>query len=165
MTSMRTLLIVVLVAAAGLVGLAVWQDRTSSRQVEAPAYSEGDMITVEGCLTAARGATAFAITPADRDGLTSAMTSRSEALTYSYELVGRADELRPYAGQVVRIRGRVSDPETDAEIDTTQKTPPAGQTSDADAQVKTTTEAQIEVRRLNVESVEATNQSCPTAQE
>lgn len=164
MTSMRTLLIVVLVAAAGLVGLAVWQDRTASKRVDAPAYSEGDIVTVEGCLTAAGDAKAFAVTPVDRDSLTSAMTSRDDAPTYTYELVGHVDELRAHAGNVVRVRGRVSNPETDAEVDHTQKTPAAGQSGD-ETQVRTTVEAEIEVRRLNVESVEPTTERCPAPQQ
>lgn len=160
MSSIRTLLVVVIVAAAGLIALAVWQDRSATRTVSAPAFVEGDVIAVEGCLTAS-GAGAFALTPVDRDPLTSAMTSRSGATTYTYELVGGAAELRPFVGQRVRVRGRASDPGADVDLDRGQTTPPAGQARDSDARVGTRMEAEIEVRRLDVESVENIPGTCP----
>ncbi len=162
MSSIRTLLVVVLVAAAGLIAFAVWQDRTTET-VNRPAFDAGDVIAVEGCLTAASGMNAFALTPVERDPLTSAMTSRNEATTFTYELVGDPSELRGLVGQRVRIRGLASNSAgEDIDLDRERTTPPAGQGEESEARVETKEEAEIVVRRLEVQSVESIPGTCPT---
>lgn len=162
MSSIRTVLVVVLVAAAGLIAFAVWQDRTTET-VNRPAFDAGDVIAVEGCLTAASGVNAFALTPVERDPLTSAMTSRSGPTTFTYELVGDSSELRGLMGRRVRVRGLASNPPgADIELDRERTTPPAGQGEESEARVETREEAEIAVRRLEVQSVETIPGACPT---
>ncbi|HEX7085283.1 MAG TPA: hypothetical protein VF198_02885 [Vicinamibacterales bacterium] len=162
MSSIRTLLVVVLVAAAGLIAFAVWQDRTTDT-VNRPAFNAGDVIAVEGCLTAASGVNAFALTPVGRDPLTSAMTSRTNPTMFTYELVGDPDALRGFVGRRVRIHGLASNPgEDNVELDRERATPPAGQGEESEARVETREEMEIAVRRLEVRSVESIPGTCPT---
>lgn len=151
-------LVVLIVWAAG-----GWADRTADR-----GFATGVPITVEGCLTAGTDANAFALTPLELDPLGSTLADSATDVrpTFTYELVGDPSALRDHVGEVVNVNGVVAeDVERDAEVERKETTAPAvperGDSPPPDeATVRTTEEAEIEVRRMQVESVEPTGQSC-----
>jgi hypothetical protein len=140
----------------------------------APAFSQqsaGDraqrgrdhqQLTVTGCLTAGAGAQRFVLTPIKKDPLSSEMETRTTdvAPTYTYELIGGRD-LKPHVGQIVNVTGRLDrDYEKEAEVVKRERETPAGKRGDTTSRVETKEKAELEIRRLQVQTVDSTGKSC-----
>jgi hypothetical protein len=128
----------------------------------------GEEVTIKGCLTAAPDRAAFVVT-ADRDALTSdAIYAGSGGTpTYTYELMGNTGDLASHVGRQVEVTGRLDDDrEDDVDVDKEEKTElPEVQSGDRKVEptIKTETEMEINVRRLQVAKVAATGQACQQA--
>jgi hypothetical protein len=125
----------------------------------------GDEVKITGCLTAAADQSAFVVT-ADRNALVSgALYSGSgETPTYTYELIGNAQDLSTHVGQQVEVIGHVDktrkdEVKVDDEVKTTLPETQSGKDTVKPA-IRTDAEMEINVRRLNVSSVKATGQRC-----
>ena len=129
----------------------------------------GDQVTVKGCLTAAPDRAAFVVT-ADRDALTSdAIYAGSGGTpTFTYELMGNTGDLASHVGRQVEVTGRLdNDRKDDVDVDDKAKTAlPQVQSGDRKVEptIKTDTEVDINVRRLEVAKVTPTGQACQQAQ-
>jgi hypothetical protein len=125
----------------------------------------GKEITVTGCLTSAADRGAFVVT-ADRNALTSGAlhAGDGETPTYTYELTGNAADFTPHVGRQVEVKGRVDDDrDDDVKVDAEEKIElPKTRSGDDTVQpaIKTDTEMNINVRRLQVDSVTATGRPC-----
>jgi hypothetical protein len=125
----------------------------------------GKEITVTGCLTSAADRGAFVVT-ADRNALTSGAlhAGDGETPTYTYELTGNTQDLPQHVGRQVQVTGRVDeDRDDEVKVDAEEKTElPATQSGDEKVKpaITTDTEMNINVRRLQVSSVQQTGQPC-----
>jgi hypothetical protein len=143
-------------------GTAVARDSATGAAVDA---ATGEEITVTGCLTAAPDRAAFVVTAA-RDALTSdAMYAGSGGTpTYTYELMGNTGDLNSQVGRQVEVTGRLDDDRNaDVDVDKEEKTElPEVQSGDRKVEpiIKTETEIDINVRRLQVAQVTATGLAC-----
>jgi hypothetical protein len=146
-------------------GAAAARDSESGKAVDA---ATGEEVTVKGCLTAAPDRAAFVVT-ADRDTLTSdAIYAGSGGTpTYTYELMGNTGDLASHVGRQVEVTGRLhEDRDDDVDVDKEEKTElPQVQSGDRKVEptIKTETEMEINVRRLQVAKVTATGQACQQA--
>ena len=136
--------------------------RPENLQADATAPS-GPEVSVTGCLTAGRDASAFVLTAA-RDSLATGtlQASRGEVPTYTYELVGAPADLTPHVGKQVEVRGRI-DPDVKESVDVEAKTrdeQPAVRAGQDSARVETRQEIEIDVRRLYVLSTTPTDRRC-----
>jgi hypothetical protein len=139
----------------------------ADREARDTAENKPTSVTETGCLTA-RG---------DQFVLTDLQpTSGVKAETQSFQLVGMDDELRQHVGKTVRVAGVAEGGEVAVVRESTPSpdpNQPAGTSGQApkptavpkspgqgDAQVSTQTETQFEVRKLRVESVTPTGDSC-----
>lgn len=165
-TGTRTPAWLLLLGAAALVVLIVWAASRWADRTEDAGFATGEPITVEGCLTARPDGAAFVLTPSELNPLGTALSRSAGEVrpTFTYELVGDAGALRPHVGQLVSVTGTVAeDVEREAEVDREQTTAPAagdGSPPPEGAQVETSHEAEIQVRRMTVQSVKSTGQSC-----
>lgn len=147
-------------------GSTVAGDRATGDAVNA---ASGDEITVKGCLTAAPDRAAFLVT-AERDALTSdAIYAGSGGTpTYTYELMGNTGDLTTHVGRQVEVTGRLDKArEDDVDVDEEEKTElPPVQSGDRKVEptIKTETEMDINIRRLDVAKVAATGQACQQVQ-
>jgi hypothetical protein len=129
----------------------------------------GEEVTVKGCLTAAADRAAFVVT-ADRDALTSGAiyAGAGGTPTYTYELMGNTGDLTSHVGRQVEVTGRLdADREDDVNVDKEEKTElPEVQSGDRKVEptIKTETEMDINVRRLQVARVAPTGQPCQQAE-
>jgi hypothetical protein len=148
-----------LCATAGLVlGLAL-PARTQTSGTQA-----NELITVNGCLTARPDGQSYALTPvkAPQVGDAIAKSASDVKPTFTYELVGDADQFRPHVGRLVTANGRVDTSAKKSEdVDKEQKAAPPATTRDAKPQVKVEERARIEVRRLVVSSLTSEGKACP----
>ena len=125
----------------------------------------GDEVTVTGCLTSAPDRGAFVVTAA-RDALTSGAlyAGDGETPTYTYELTGNVSDLHAHVGREVEVKGRLDDDRRDeVEVDEEEKTElPERQSGDdrVTPAIETDTEMDINVRRLEVNSVAETGRAC-----
>ena len=130
----------------------------------------GEEITVKGCLTAAPDRAAFVLT-ADRDALTSdaIYAGAGGTPTYTYELMGNTGDLTSHVGRQVEVTGRLDDDrDDDVDVDKEEKTElPEVQSGDRKVEpiIKTETEMDINIRRLQVARVAPTGQACQQAQD
>lgn len=137
----------------------------SSGTASTDTNATGPEISVTGCLTASIDGTSYALTPTD-----SASTAASRSMqapgreTLTYELVGDSEDFRRHANTVVTARGREdSSVRRDAEVERTdeaEQRPAAG--ASATPTVETKEEVEVNVRRLQVASVVATGDTCPS---
>lgn len=147
-------------------GSAIARDGATGDAVDA---ATGDEITVKGCLTAAPDRAAFVVT-ADRDALTSdAIYAGSGGTpTYTYELMGNTGDLTTHVGRQVEVTGRLdTDRKDDVDVDEEEKTAlPPVQSGDrkVEPSIKTETEVDINIRRLQVAKVAPTGQACQHVQ-
>lgn len=121
-------------------------------------------VTITGCLTARPDGKSYALTVIKAPPLAdAARTATSDVKeTFTYELVGRPDELRPHVGHVVTAKGRIdSSMDTDAEVASRRTETPPPAASDVKPTVKVEERADIEVRRLTVSSVVSDGKPCP----
>jgi hypothetical protein len=116
-------------------------------------------------LTAAPDRAAFVVTAA-RDTLTSdAIYAGSGGTpTYTYELMGNTGDLTSHVGRQVEVTGRLDEDRKDTvDVDNEEKTAlPEVQSGDRKVEptIKTETEIDINVRRLQVAQVTATGVAC-----
>lgn len=134
---------------------------TASTSTEA----RGPEISVTGCLTANLEGTSYALTPSDT---ATSPTERAIQLpgrqTITYELVGNSEDFRRHANTVVTARGREdASVRREADVERTEEAEqrPAPGTSDTPS-VETTEEVGVNVRRLDVVSVVASGENCPS---
>lgn len=124
-----------------------------------------DEITVTGCLTASARGDAFVLTPLKKDPLTAEMTARTTDVTptYTYELTG-GQNMRAHVGQQVSITGTLDrSVKKDTEVDREQKTQTApARPGDPKPTVKTEEKAELELRRLQVQTVKSIGKPCVT---
>jgi hypothetical protein len=143
-------------------GTTVARDSATGAAVDA---ATGEEITVTGCLTAAPDRAAFVVTAA-RDALTSdAMYAASGGTpTNTYELIGNTGDLNSQLGRQVEETGRLDyERKADVDVDKEEKTElPEVQSGDRKVEpiIKTETEIDINVRRLQVAQVTATGLAC-----
>jgi hypothetical protein len=117
-------------------------------------------ISVAGCLTAGPEQQKFVLT-AESTPLTSmAVRATGTATTFTYELVG-GENLARYLGQRVTVHGRVDEEQDSAEFAREREAPVDSATPQGDTPTVTSTEVvEIEVRRLFIESVVPSSESC-----
>jgi hypothetical protein len=124
-----------------------------------------DEVTVTGCLTANARGDRFVLTPLKRDPLSAEMTSRTtDAVpTYTYELSGGTN-LRAHIGQQVSVTGKLDRGfEQDAEVDRDRQTQAAPASPNAPKPtVETEEKAEVELRRLQVNTVKSIGKPCDT---
>lgn len=134
---------------------------TASTSTEA----RGPEISVTGCLTANLEGTSYALTPSD-----TATSAADRAIqmpgreTITYELVGNPEDFRGHANMVVTARGREdASVRRDADIERTDEAEqrPAPGSTDTPS-VETTEEVGVNVRRLDVVTVVASGENCPS---
>jgi hypothetical protein len=136
---------------------------------EAVDAATGEEITVKGCLTAAPDRAAFVLT-ADRDALTSdaIYAGTGGTPTYTYELMGNTGDLTAHVGRQVEVTGRLDDErKDDVDVDKKERTDlPEVQSGDRKVEptIKTETEMDINIRRLQVGRVAPTGQACQQVQ-
>jgi hypothetical protein len=127
-----------------------------------PPRAEGDNVpvTVNGCLTAGPNQQRFVLTAATEPITSTAVRATGSAPTFTYELIGGRN-LADHVGRHVTVHGRLDDAVDSAEFEKERKAPvdaptPRGETPT----VKSTEEVEVEVRRLFIESVEASSEPC-----
>ena len=127
-----------------------------------PPRAEGDNVpvTVNGCLTSGPNQQRFVLTAATEPMTSTAVRAAGAAPTFTYELVG-GENLADHVGRQVTVHGRLDDAMDSAEFEEEQKArvdenTPRGETPT----VKSTEEVEVEVRRLFIESVEASREPC-----
>ncbi|MBA2356098.1 MAG: hypothetical protein H0V80_15715 [Acidobacteria bacterium] len=126
----------------------------------------GQEVNVTGCLTANIDGRSYALTPADQSGRAGELgrTTTRVRPTFTYELVGKAEEFRSHANKVVTARGRVdASAQKEAAVSTTTESsakPATGSGGTPTVEVKE--QAQIEVRRLHVTSLSSEGAPCPS---
>jgi hypothetical protein len=144
-------------------------ERQASARDSATGAATGEEVTVKGCLTAAPDRAAFVVT-ADRDTLTSdaIYAGAGGTPTFTYELMGNTGDLGAHVGRQVEVVGRLDrDRKDDVDVDDEAKTElPKVQSGDRKVEptIKTDTEVDINVRRLQVAKVTPTGQACQQAQ-
>jgi hypothetical protein len=117
-------------------------------------------VEVTGCLSADPRTNQFVLTA--RSNALSAMANRAaagEAETFHYQLMG-GDNLQSMVGKEVKVRGEVVGKGKDVDIKRTEATPAEAAKSDATAAVKTTEEIEMQVERLNVETISEIGSTC-----
>ena len=126
----------------------------------------GQETTVTGCLTANLDGRSYAITPAEQSGRAAQLgrTTTRVRPTFTYELVGKAEEFRTHANKIVTARGRVdSSVQKEAAVSTTtESSAKAASGSSATPTVEVKEQAQIEARRLHVTSLSSEGAACPS---
>jgi hypothetical protein len=129
-----------------------------------PPRAEADNVpvTVNGCLTAGPDQKRFVLTAASEPMISTAVRSTGSAPTFTYELVG-GQNLGAHVGRRVTVQGRLDDVVDSAEFeqerqDAVDTATPRGETPT----VTSTQEVEIEVRRLFIESVDASGEPCDT---
>jgi hypothetical protein len=134
------------------------QDRGAAQEKKA-----SDELTVTGCLTASASGNRFVLTPLGKDPLAAEMTTRTTDVvpTYTYELNG-GKNLSAHVGQQVRVTGKLDRRyEQDAEVDRERETRAEPARPDAPKPtVETKEKAELEVRRLQVSSVQSIGKPC-----
>jgi hypothetical protein len=120
-----------------------------------------DPVSVQGCLTAGPNQQNFVLTASSNPmTTTTARVAGQTQPTFTYELVG-GQNLGEHVGQQVSVRGRLDDAKDDAEFEQSRETAVDKPTPQGDTPTVTSTEeVEVEVRRIFVEAVERTGQSC-----
>lgn len=153
--------------AALLVVLIVVAVNQWAGQTAESGFATGEPVTVEGCLTGS--ANAFVLTPTDLNPLGTALSRSADdaQATFTYELVGDASQLQPHTGQVVSVTGVIEpDVEDREEVEAeSPEAPAAGSEQERTPEgeqptVQTTEEAEIQRRRMEVQSVEPEGRRC-----
>jgi hypothetical protein len=147
------------------------QNPQNPRQESASAQQKGqdkkspDELTVTGCLTASARGDRFVLTPMKKDPLAAEMTTRTTDVvpTYTYELRGGTN-LRAHIGQQVSVTGVLDRGyEKDTDIDREQETQAApARPGDPTPTVETEEKAELELRRLQVKTVQSIGKPCDT---
>lgn len=127
--------------------------------------ARGPELSVTGCLTANLDGRGYALTPSDTANTPAERSMQMPGReTVTYELVGTAADLSPHANMVVTVRGREdASARREAELerkDEAEQQPAAG-VKDTPT-VETKEEVEVNVRRLHVESVVASGNTCPS---
>lgn len=163
----RTGLIVALIGTVALVSACAGPEQREEQQEAALAVGDrmsGETVTVTGCLTSTPERDAFVVTAA-RDALTSGAlySGDGEVPTYTYELVGNAADLSQHVGTQVEVHGEITDSRDEVKVDQEEETAHEPRRSGDDTvtpAIETDTEAEINVRRLQVSTVTPTGQPC-----
>lgn len=117
-------------------------------------------ISVSGCLTAGSEQQKFVLTARSAPLTSTAVRATGTAPTYTYELVG-GENLARHLGRGVTVHGRLDEEEDSAEFERRREAPVDTATPRAETPTVTSTElVEIEVRRLFVESVVPSGESC-----
>jgi hypothetical protein len=124
------------------------------------AESDNVPIRVNGCLTAGPDLKRFVLTAASAPLTSAAVRSTGAAPTYTYELFG-GQNLAEHLGRRVTVHGRLDDVADSAAFEREREAAVDAATPRGDTPTVTSTEeVTIEVRRLFIESVDSTNESC-----
>ena len=128
-----------------------------------PRAARGDApVSVNGCLTAGPEQRRFVLTAASQPLTSTAVRAVGSAPTYTYELVG-GENLDAHLGQRVTVHGRLDGVADSAEFEQQREEAVDTATPRGDTPTVTSTETvEIEVRRLFIESVEASTEPCNT---
>jgi hypothetical protein len=121
-----------------------------------------DHLEITGCLSANASGDQFVLT-ANSNALSSLANraAAGEAETFHYQLVG-GNGLQSMVGKEVRVVGAVSGKGKDVDVKAADSTttPAKSGSGDATAAVKTTEQIEMQVEKLNVQSVTPTGSAC-----
>src|SRR5690606_34994093 len=156
--------VVVAAAAAGACSQA--GQRAEQREAALEERDRPDEVRITGCLTGSPDLGAFVLTAA-RSSLASGalQAGRGEVPTYTYELMGNAADLAQHVGREVEVLGTVVEKRDAVDVDQTEAArlePRQSGDEVVTPDIKTRTEAEINVRRLDVSTIPPTGQPCPS---
>jgi hypothetical protein len=148
-----------------ITGAACSRGADEARDPSQRSSSDGDSVTVAGCLTANPNGNMVLTADADEAVGTAARAGSGTRETYTYQLVG-GQNLQQHVGKRVQITGTLKDSDEEVELESKNRTesPSSVPRSDEKARVDSKEEIDVQIRQLQVTTVRPLAATCDLIQ-